>query len=404
MISQNISKELYESLKDLRAKKISEFMDEPIIANEDLPISKIIGIMTKEKSHEVFLQLSNNITYSINMRDILMVKNIESAKASLIGNKIPKINSESTLGEAVRLMTLYNLRSLPILDENNKKIIGQIFSKKIIKYLSSIFSTKKTQIEKNITAADLMTEDLITCNKSDKVATVKNIIIKNSIDHVPIVDEKENNNISIKGMVTSEDIIKTLIPSERIGRDSLGIEGDLPRSEIEIGGLINSNTIFVNSSDTITSIINTLLSTNSTYALVKALDSTLGIITYRDIIDLLGERIESEIPAYIIGLPEDPEEAELVKSKFINTLKLLLKISPEIEEARCKIKIKDITGERKRYEISTHIITPYRQYSYTSTREYDIARIFDEMSDSLKNQLSRRKNERQKESVRHMYE
>ena len=32
----------------------------------------------------------------------------------------------------------------------------------------------------------------------------------------------------------------------------------------------------------------------------------MGIITYRDIISLLGEQTQSEIPVYIIGLPEDP--------------------------------------------------------------------------------------------------
>ena len=132
------------------------------------------------------------------------------------------------------------------------------------------------------------------------------------------------------------------------------------------------------------------------------METVLGMISFRDIIALLGEQVESEIPAYIIGLPEDPFESELVKSKFTNTIKLLYKISPEIVEARCKIKIKDITGERKRYEISASIISPYRRYSYTSTNEYDIAKIFDEMSDSFKNQISRKKSsDKQRESVRY---
>jgi len=116
----------------------------------------------------------------------------------------------------------------------------------------------------------------------------------------------------------------------------------------------------------------------------------------------LGEQVENEIPSYIIGLPEDPFESELVKSKFINIIKLMHKISPEIIESRCKIKIKDITGERKRYEISANIIYPHRRYTYTSTNEYDIAKIFDEMSDSFKNQISRQKSgEKHKESVRY---
>lgn len=404
MISQNISKELYESLKDVRAKKIGEFTDNPVFSKEDLPISKIIGIMNREKSHEVFLQLNNDSIYSLNIRDILMVRNIDSSKASLIGKKIPSLTADSHLGEATRLMTLYNLRSLPVVDSKTGKIVAQVSSKKIIKFLSDIFTTKKITSEKSITASDLMTDELITCDITDKIATVKNLMIKNSIDHIPVIKKSDDENILFDGIVTSEEIMKTLLPSERIGRGSIGIEDSLQRNEFEVGGLVSKDFVNVNSSDSLVSTINTLLSTNSSYAMVKALNSHLGIITYRDIINLLGEQIQGEIPAYIMGLPEDPFEAELVKSKFINTIKLLSKISPEIEEARCKIKIKDIEGERKRYEISTSIITPYRRYSYTSNREYDIATIFDEMSNSLKNQLSRRKHERQKESVRHMYD
>ena len=130
----------------------------------------------------------------------------------------------------------------------------------------------------------------------------------------------------------------------------------------------------------------------------------MGIITYRDIISLLGEQTQSEIPVYIIGLPEDPFEAELVKSKFHNIINHLSRMSPKIEEARCKIKIKDIEGERKRYEVSANIYTTHRRHVYTSNKGWDLASIFDDMSDGLKKQVKHEKDERQKDSVRHSYE
>ena len=46
---------------------------------------------------------------------------------------------------------------------------------------------------------------------------------------------------------------------------------------------------------------------------------------------LLGERVEEEIPIFIIGLPDDTLDAELAKSKFANIVKLLKKIYPDIE-------------------------------------------------------------------------
>jgi hypothetical protein len=79
-------------------------------------------------------------------------------------------------------------------------------------------------------------------------------------------------------------------------------------------------------------------------------------------------------------------------------------MSPKIEEARCKIKIKDITGERKRYEVSANIYTTHRRHVYTSNKGWDLVSIFDGMSEGLKNQVKHEKDERQKDSVRHSYE
>jgi hypothetical protein len=102
--------------------------------------------------------------------------------------------------------------------------------------------------------------------------------------------------------------------------------------------------------------IQSLLKANSTYAIVQSSeDMPLGIITYRDILSVLAEQTQSEIPIYIMGIPDDPTEADLVKTKFHSIVQHLCKISPQIQEARCKIRIKDREGGRRRYEVSANI-------------------------------------------------
>ena len=161
------------------------------------------------------------------------------------------------------------------------------------------------------------------------------------------------------------------------------------------------NITISNVDDSLRSLTGLMVDRNSTYSVVKALGNLRGIITYGDIIALLAERIEESIPVYIIGLPDDPFDAELVKSKFASIIILLRKISPEIEEARCHIKIRDIEVERRRrYEVDANIITSYRRHTYTNTG-WDLATIFDQMSDSLKNNLAHRPSQKQRESVRH---
>lgn len=402
MISQEVSRQLYNHLKDVRGQTIGDLMEKPALIKEDVHVSKIIGTMLKENSHEVFVQMSDKTVYCLNMRDILVARDINTMKSSTIGKRIPSLTPSDSVGNAARIMSLHRLRALPIVDENSQEVIGQLSSKRILQYIFDTFVKKKLNFDKRIIASDLMTPELVTIGPEDKVATARNIMIKDMIDHLPIVEQTQDGKNIVVGILTSTDILRTLIPSERIARDAMISDHEQHRLELASRGIADKNLITISPNETINSVIDLMLKSNSTYALVKSMETVLGIITFRDIIALLGEQVESEIPAYIIGLPEDPFESELVKSKFTNTIKLLYKISPEIVEARCKIKIKDITGERKRYEISASIISPYRRYSYTSTNEYDIAKIFDEMSDSFKNQISRKKSsDKQRESVRY---
>jgi hypothetical protein len=176
--------------------------------------------------------------------------------------------------------------------------------------------------------------------------------------------------------------------------------------QLLIEGLLTNNITISEINNPIYNVIDLLNNTNSTYAIVKSFNKVEGIITYRDIIDLLGEQIQEEVPAYIIGLPENPWDAEVAKSKFDSLIKLLKKMEPEIEEARCKIKLSDIQGkikERKVYEIDMNIITPYRRHVYTDSG-WDLVNLFDEASDSLKNQIAHRRSERQRESIRYRKE
>jgi CBS domain-containing protein len=403
MISQEISRRLHEYLKDVRNKEIKEFLEKPILIKEDVTVSRIIGMMMKENAHEIFIQLKDKPISCINIRDILSSRDINTLKSSTIGKRIHGLTEKDTIGKAARIMNLYRLRSLPVINQNNHDIIEQISSKRIIKYIYDTFSRKKIDFKKMITASDIMTPDLIIIDLKDKFDSAKATMRRDLIDHLPVAERHSDGKIMIKGMITSNHIMQTLIPAESIGRRSLGTEDDL-KSEQEVIGIADKNVITVDPDDTIMSTINTLFKANSTYTIVQSLGNILGIITYRDINSLLGDQIQSDIPVYIIGMPEDPFEAELVRSKFVNIVKHLSRMSPKIEEARCKIKIRDIEGERKRYEVSASINTTYRRHGYTSNKGWDLAKIFDEMSDGLKNQVAHEKSERQKDSVRRSYE
>jgi ribosome-associated translation inhibitor RaiA len=76
----------------------------------------------------------------------------------------------------------------------------------------------------------------------------------------------------------------------------------------------------------------------------------------------------------------------MAKTKFIGVVKVLKKIFPEIEEARCRIKIKSKNSKKNRYEVTVNIITTAEIYSYTMTG-WDLPAIMDELSDGMKRKV-----------------
>ena len=86
--------------------------------------------------------------------------------------------------------------------------------------------------------------------------------------------------------------------------------------------------------------------------------------------------------------------------KFNSIIKFLKKAIPDLEEARCRIKLINIRGKTKRYEIDISLFTTTERYHYKNGG-LDLAIIFDQMKDSLKNKLSKMTQKRQKESRRY---
>jgi CBS domain-containing protein len=162
-----------------------------------------------------------------------------------------------------------------------------------------------------------MTRNPIVIGKTDKIASAKQIMKRRRIDHLPVIQDNH-----LVGMVTSKDIIQVMLPTERIGRKSLGIDGTQNRLNLDIGGIADKSVLTLNTDDTLRAVTDLMVSQNSTYCVIMAFDEVQSIVTYRDIISLIGEKVEEEIPIFLIGLPDDPLDAELAKSKFADIVKL----------------------------------------------------------------------------------
>ena len=87
--------ELFPFLSETRNTLVNNFMEPAVTAQRDPDtISQIIGVLTR-----ITLMTSSYLSQArflaINIRDLLGIRNINSANPSTVGKTIPTLNSES---------------------------------------------------------------------------------------------------------------------------------------------------------------------------------------------------------------------------------------------------------------------------------------------------------------------
>jgi IMP dehydrogenase len=101
------------------------------------------------------------------------------------------LSKDHTLAEAKELMAKYKISGLPVVDTDNK-LIG-IITNRDVKYQENL----SAKVE------ELMTkENLITSDKSTNLEQAKEILLKNRIEKLPIVDSENH----LVGLITIKDI------------------------------------------------------------------------------------------------------------------------------------------------------------------------------------------------------
>ena len=95
------------------------------------------------------------------------------------------------------------------------------------------------------------------------------------------------------------------------------------------------------------------------------------------------------VPFYIVGLPEEPIEADEARAKFERLSADLCKVYPFIEEIRAVVKSKKPGKTHARYEVSVEVYTPKDRYAFAETG-YNLAAVFDSMGPKMKRLLSSR--------------
>ena len=121
--------------------------------------------------------------------------------SQLLTRDVISVSENKTIYNAIKLLAKNNIGALPVIN-NSMELCGIISERDIIREMSKNIAVnfKKSFIN------SIMTSKVITIDKSKKSEEIMDIMSKNKIRHIPIVEKK-----ILIGIVSIGDVVKRLL-------------------------------------------------------------------------------------------------------------------------------------------------------------------------------------------------
>ncbi len=382
MISPQI---IYDHLKPVRDLKVDKLLKKATIIDVSYTVSKTIAALANSNSYDVFCMDGKDVL-TVSTRELLGTRDVENMKVHSVLRKVQALARDDTIEKAAAIMSHYRMRSVPVVEGG--KIVGVVNIRDIVELLNK-------QNLKWIPANHILTTDPITVKSSDSLATARKIMITKKIDHLPVIQANK-----VSHVLTSMHLLQVIKPTERLGSGLRGLDSH-KEYESAIGNMGSSRIPNLDTHASLDTVIDAMLKNDTSCCLLTLWDHVHGIITYKDIVDILESKIASDVPLFIVGLPEDYGSAEIVKTKFDKIIRNLRKVFPDVEQAKASIKtIHDKIKNKPHYEVTVRIFSPYRTFNYAEMG-WDLSKIFDALGSKVARNLAQHgKRDRFKTSIR----
>ncbi len=374
---------IYDHLKEIRQTQVRTIQSVVTITAPEHTVSQTIDKIVKNDSYDAFFKHGKTV-YGTNIREMLSARHVSNMAAEPFFYPIPSVSPNDNLEKAANIINHYRTRSVPIVE--NDEISGVVRVEEIIKILSKLDN-------KWIKASLIFTPTPITIDHNSLLSSARKIMTSKRIDHLPVTS-----NGQLKQVLTSYHILQALIPEERLGKKTMAAKriAKLGSKVKNIGTDRISQCV---PGDNINVVIKSMLENNTSFSLVMLWSNIHGIITYRDILDLFETKVKSDIPIYIVGMPDDERNSGIIESKFKKALQRLNKVSSKIQEARISIKRQRVQGAKQLYQITALIITPNRIFSFKE-QEWDLSKSIENINQKILKGLSKNDRKRSKISIR----
>lgn len=375
---------IHEHMSDVVNTKVHSIISKATLIEPSFTLSQVMNKILNAETFDVFCQEKNH-TLTVNVRSLIQHKYSVPMNIMPLLHQIPSLSENDTVGKAADIITHNGVRAAPVVKDN--KIIGVVEAKNILKIISN-------KDNKWIKANQIFTPDPIIINADTPLSTARRIMVDKKFDHLPVIKKDK-----VSQVLTSNHLLSVILPPERVGKGDAG-SSKIRTLESHVGNLGTNRMAACAPLDDLNSVVDSMLHADTTFCLVSLWDKLQGIITYRDILNLLTTKLKSTVPLFIVGMPLD-EDADIIKQKFTKALDRLQKVYPDIQEARLYIKKIHGVNKRYNYEVSTTILTPHKRHIFARTG-FELSRVTDDVAHLLLESLAKHTKNRYKFSIRKM--
>jgi len=363
---------------ELTSVPVTDFISETRTFSSTDRASTLIGYLRESNNYEAFVE-DDSRTSIVTVRDMLGLVDIETRLSKLM-HQVPRLSAENTIADAAPLMFEYRTRSMPVYE--GTKLLGVVTSPKIVERLLD------TDIK--VRLSSIMTPSPLTLEPSSPVSTARELMRRKRVDQIPIVEGP-----TLSRVVTSAEIVFNLLPTPDRDQKGARLKGRYDESV----GMFGDDAMLTNEvTDSLQSVFKDMRRMSKNYSIILNTGEVQGIVTYRDFMKLLLKKeVESPVPMYVIGLPEDSFASGVVRTKFLESVQLLKKVFPEITEARAVIEFEGNNPQRKKNLVKVMILSPKERYSY-EVFSYDLGKSFEQVHEWAKKLVIQNKPNRRRKT------
>ena len=374
-----------KTIEELAQIEISQILSrkESIFDPSDTS-SKALGYLKDTGNYEVAVASGNKVGI-ITVRSLLGVDQPQMTKIESIWDQIGAAHPEDSIFVIADVMLSNNIRALPVIE--NGDVVG------IVSQMNIIYEMTKVAELRKIPCKDIMQRQLITMSPNEGVAQARRKMLDEGISHIPVI-----NNGKIKGLVTAEQIVHSFItPASKTTRGDRAGE-KVSRFPGQVNAIMDEQPFTLNINSNVHDLVHEFNKIQKSACLIiDDEEKLIGIITPREILSIITSlKLEPKLPVFIVGLTdEDFFEQSIAEEKVRRIVSKSLKIYPDLNEIRIKVKKQSTGGERARYQLTARALGP--STSFQAKHEgWGLMETFDGLCDALDKTLRRAKKEPQK--------